>query len=134
MLARDLWEALTEVVGVSHTGEFTEHQVKDWLLDIARRTTELLGIDLQISRESLECRLDKVGAGYGIASPESIEAVKLFARTEGIIIDPIYTGKCAAALIEDVRRRRFSRDQTVVFFHTGGVPAIFSHADHWLDA
>ena len=67
-----------------------------------------------------------VGSGYGIPSQASIEAVKLFARTEGIILDPVYTGKAAAALIAHVRAGTLGPADTAVLVHTGGMPAVFT--------
>jgi D-cysteine desulfhydrase/L-cysteate sulfo-lyase len=62
-----------------------------------------------------------------------VEAVKLFARTEGVILDPIYTGKAAAGLVAHVREGRFGPDDVLVFVHTGGTPANFTWSDLWLD-
>ena len=76
---------------------------------------------------------DFVGKGYGIPSEAGDEAVRLFARTEALILDPIYTGKAAAGMIAHIREGRFSRDD-VVFVHTGGTPAIFTWNDLWTDA
>ena len=71
-------------------------------------------------------------AGYGIPSEAGNEAVLLFGRHEGIILDPIYTGKCAAAMIAHIRESRFSPSDVVVFVHTGGMPAIFTWNDNLL--
>ena len=73
-----------------------------------------------------------VGPGYGRPSEAGNEAVKLFAQTEGVILDPVYTGKAAAGLIDHVRTGRLGKDDVVVFVHTGGSPAIFTHSDNWL--
>ncbi|MEZ5383009.1 MAG: D-cysteine desulfhydrase family protein [Microthrixaceae bacterium] len=67
------------------------------------------------------------GEGYGIPAPESIEAIELFARTEGILLDPVYTGKAAAGLIDVVRRGLIGDDERVVFLHTGGSPGLFAY-------
>ena len=68
-----------------------------------------------------------VGPGYGTVTEGGIEAIGLFARTEGIVLDPVYTGKAAAALIDGIRRGRFDGDDDVLFLHTGGAPALFAH-------
>jgi D-cysteine desulfhydrase/L-cysteate sulfo-lyase len=73
-----------------------------------------------------------VGSGYGIPSEAGDEAVRLFAHTEGIILDPIYTGKAAAGLIAHLRDGRFGRDDVLVFVHTGGTPANFTWSDLWI--
>ena len=58
-----------------------------------------------------------------------VEAVKLFARLEGILLDPVYTGKTAAGLIDLVRRGHFKRGERVLFLHTGGAPALYAYGD-----
>jgi 1-aminocyclopropane-1-carboxylate deaminase/D-cysteine desulfhydrase-like pyridoxal-dependent ACC family enzyme len=70
-----------------------------------------------------------VGPGYGIPNSETVEAVRLLARLEGILLDPVYTGKAMAALIQLVAEKRFRRDDHVVFWHTGGTPALFAYRD-----
>lgn len=67
---------------------------------------------------------DHVGAGYGETTPESLDAIALLARLEGVVTDPVYSGKALGALVADARRGRLSGP--VVFWHTGGVPAIFA--------
>ena len=72
-----------------------------------------------------------MGEAYGIPTPESVEAVRLFARTEGVILDPIYTGKAAAAMLACIRAGDYGPADTLVFIHTGGAPAIFSWPELW---
>ena len=68
--------------------------------------------------------------GYGLPNPGMIEAVKPLASLEGILLDPVYTGKAMAGLIDMARGRVASeQDETVVFIHTGGMPALFAYAD-----
>lgn len=67
-----------------------------------------------------------VGGGYGVPTPASQEALELFARREAILLDPTYTAKAAAALVAGVRSGRFTGEQTVLFWHTGGVPGLFA--------
>lgn len=69
---------------------------------------------------------DWFGAGYGALTPECIEAMETAARLEGLILDPVYTAKAMAGLIGWARQRRFDADDTVVFWHTGGTPALFA--------
>ena len=72
---------------------------------------------------------DYVGEGYGIVTPAGLAALKLVARTEGIILDPIYTAKAMAGLIDHIRQGRIGPGEAVVFVHTGGTPALFAYAD-----
>ena len=72
---------------------------------------------------------DYIGTGYALPTPEMVEAVRLFAETEAILLDPVYTGKAAAGLIDLIRQRRFGAADTVVFIHSGGVPGLYARAE-----
>jgi D-cysteine desulfhydrase len=69
---------------------------------------------------------DYCKAGYGVLTDAEREAVKLFARYEGLLLDPVYTGRAAAGLIDLIRKGFFKQDETVLFWHTGGQPALFA--------
>ena len=97
--------------------------------DLANRTLARGSPPATISRGEVEVVDDYVGAGYGVPTPGMIEAVELCARLEGLLIDPVYTGKAMAGLIGLVRGGRFKPTDTVVFIHTGGVPALFRYQD-----
>jgi D-cysteine desulfhydrase len=73
---------------------------------------------------------DYCKAGYGVLTEAEREAVRLFARLEGLLLDPVYTGRAAAGLIDLVRKGSFNKSETVLFWHTGGQPALF--ADKYL--
>ncbi len=94
---------------------------------LALRTYDLIEARGLLSRESVVANCDYLGAGYGRVTPGVIEAVELLARTEGILLDPVYTGKAMAGLIDLVRKGFFARDQNIVFVHTGGAPALFAY-------
>ncbi len=87
---------------------------------------ERLGLDLAIPPSSIEILDDYVGAGYGIPTDGMKEAVLLTARTEGIVLDPVYTGKAMSGLIDLVQRGRFTERDVVVLLHTGGIPGLFA--------
>jgi len=89
---------------------------------LARRAITLEGEDVLV-------RDGFIGPGYGIPTPEGVEAIRLVARTEGVFLDPTYTGKGMAGLLAEIRSGRIGKDETVVFVHTGGEPALFAHAD-----
>ena len=80
-----------------------------------------------VSRESVVANCDYVGAGYGIPREDTLEAIRMFAQLEGILLDPVYSGKGAAGLIDHVRKGRFTRGQKVVFLHTGGAAGLFGY-------
>jgi D-cysteine desulfhydrase/L-cysteate sulfo-lyase len=98
----------------------------------ARDAARTLGWDVPISEDDVESYDDYVGAGYGVPSPESLAAIKNAARTEGLLLDPVYTGKAMAGLIDHARRGLLDRDSVVVFIHTGGLPALFAFKDEIL--
>ncbi|MEZ4570399.1 MAG: pyridoxal-phosphate dependent enzyme [Thermomicrobiales bacterium] len=68
----------------------------------------------------------QVGEGYGIPTEATLEAIKLLALTEGIFLDPVYTGKAFAAMLSDIRAGKLNGYETVIFLHTGGTPALFA--------
>lgn len=83
----------------------------------------------EVDPSSLELVDRHIGERYGAPSPEGLEAIRLTARTEGLLLDPVYTGKAMAGLIADVREGRFRRGRRVLFLHTGGLPGLFAHGD-----
>jgi len=128
VLARRLFDADFDVRGVTAT---REHSVPERTAEIANRTAATLGLAVRISPDEIVNLDGYVGEAYGVPSASGNEAVKLFAETEGVILDPVYTGKCAAGMIDDIRRGEFRADEAVLFIHTGGVPAIFTHRHLW---
>lgn len=89
----------------------------------------LLGLDWRPHPDDIVVTDAYAGERYGVPTPGCLDAIRLAARTEGIILDPVYTGKAMAALIDMARTGQFAPDQTVVFWHTGGQPALFAYAD-----
>jgi D-cysteine desulfhydrase len=79
------------------------------------------------ARESVVALDEWVGPGYSIPTDEMVEAVRLFARLEGVLLDPVYTGKAAAGLIGLIRRGHFKADAKLLFVHTGGAPSLFAY-------
>jgi L-cysteate sulfo-lyase len=96
---------------------------------LAERTAEHLGLPGLVRREHVVANCDYVGAGYGIPTEGMVEAVSLLARHEGILLDPVYSGKGMAGLIDLIRRGEFEKDTDVVFLHTGGSAALFGYPD-----
>jgi len=85
----------------------------------------LLGVDFSIVPEEVTVFDDYIKEGYGVLNKEVTEAIKLVAETEGIFLDPVYTGKAMVMLIDLIKKGYFKEDDNVVFFHTGGLPALF---------
>ncbi len=105
--------------------------------DLACRTAEKLGCPGVVSRDDVVANSDYVGEGYGLPTESGIEAIRMFSELEGILLDPVYSGKGAAGLIDLARKGKFE-GQTVVFLHTGGSAGLFGydfafdHADRWI--
>ncbi|MFO1061265.1 MAG: D-cysteine desulfhydrase [Dongiaceae bacterium] len=99
------------------------------VLELADQTLAKLGRRGTFPRDEVEVLDAYVGAGYGMPTPGMLEALELCARLEGLLLDPVYTGKAMAGLIDLIRQGRFGAGQTVVFVHTGGVPALFAYQD-----
>jgi D-cysteine desulfhydrase family pyridoxal phosphate-dependent enzyme len=97
------------------------------VLKRARMTAELIGKSDLIGADDVWVTDDYFGSGYGQPTPGMIEAVTMTAGREGLLLDPVYTGKAMAGLIGLVRAGEFDADATVVFLHTGGTPALFAY-------
>jgi D-cysteine desulfhydrase family pyridoxal phosphate-dependent enzyme len=96
---------------------------------LANRAAALLGIETRLEAGEVEASEAYIGPGYGIVTGGCREALRLAAATEGLILDPVYTGKALAGLIDHVRQGRWRAGRQLVFVHTGGVPALFAYAD-----
>ena len=112
-------------INVSRTKEDQEPLV----YDLACRTADHVGVRSAIPREAVECFGDYVGPGYSLPTPAMVEAVELLARSEGILLDPVYTGKAMAGLIDLIRKGYFDKQEKILFVHTGGSPALYAYLD-----
>ncbi len=95
----------------------------------ANSAAELLELDTRITDADIQNTDDYIGQAYGYLTPECIDALKLVAKTEGIFLDPVYTAKAMAGLIDHIQQGKFGRDDTVIFLHTGGTPALFAYQE-----
>jgi len=94
---------------------------------LAQATAERLGVRGGIDRAAVAANSDYVGAGYGIPTDGMVEAVTLTARLEGIFLDPVYSGKGMAGLIDLIRKGHFTKGENIVFVHTGGSAGLFGY-------
>ncbi|MGH8336945.1 MAG: D-cysteine desulfhydrase family protein, partial [Gammaproteobacteria bacterium] len=98
-------------------------------IQVVNQAAALLGVSIQVNAEDLVTDPNYLGAGYGIGTPESREAIALLARREGILLDPVYTAKAMAGLIDHIRRGMIDPAESVIFLHSGGTPGLFAEAD-----
>jgi L-cysteate sulfo-lyase len=94
---------------------------------LAQQTADLLGVPGSVQREHVVANCDYIGAGYGIPTPGMMEAVTMLARLEGILLDPVYSGKGMAGLIDLIRKGHYQKGQNVVFLHTGGAVGLYGY-------
>ena len=100
---------------------------------VANQTAELLGLPHRLTGADIDIRQDYIGSAYGAVTPAGREALDWLARTEGILLDPSYTSKAMAGLIDDVRQGRVDAKKPLVFVHTGGTPAVFAYRDELME-
>src|SRR5690554_1443172 len=117
------------VIGISTRADEATQAAK--ILDLARRTAALAGSSVAVRPEDVIVRDGYVGPGYSLPTDGMVEAVRLFARLEGVLLDPVYSGKAAAGLIDLVRRGELGSGEDVVLVHTGGWPALFAYRDYF---
>jgi L-cysteate sulfo-lyase len=117
-------------IGVRAPKERQEANVRK----LAEATVAHMGLDRTLPADAVEANCDYVGTGYGHPTPGMIEAVQMLARTEGIFLDPVYSGKGMAGLIDLIRKGAFKKGENVVFLHTGGAPGLFGYVDTFSEA
>jgi D-cysteine desulfhydrase len=117
------------VVGINVSREKEEQEIL--VHNLALETAKHLGMKTEIPRETVVCFGEYVGPGYSLPTSEMVEAVKLLARTEGILLDPVYTGKTMAGLIDLIRKGHFNSDETILFLHTGGSPGLYAYLSYF---
>ncbi|MEM6407696.1 MAG: D-cysteine desulfhydrase [Pseudomonadota bacterium] len=112
-------------IGVRAPQEKQENMV----YDLACRTVAHAGLKVDVARSSVRANCNYVGGGYGIPTDGMVEAIRLLAETEGLLFDPVYSGKGLDGLISLIRKGYFDGMDNVVFLHTGGNAALFGYPD-----
>lgn len=113
-----------KVLGISI--DEPEEELKSHVSELASQASEKLGERINFTRNDVLATEDYCQAGYGVFGEGEREAIHLFAGNEGLLLDPVYTGRAAAGMIDLIRRGFFKKDETVLFWHTGGQPALFA--------
>lgn len=112
-------------IGVRHPKARQEEIV----FNLTERTCSYLGMDDVVKREDVVANTDYVGEGYGIPAHDTIEAIDQVAKLEGILLDPVYSGKGMAGLIDLITKGNFKQQENLVFLHTGGSAALFGYPE-----
>jgi D-cysteine desulfhydrase len=108
-------------INVSRSKALQEELVYSLIQDTAKH----IGVNQEIPRKAVTCFDEYVGPGYSLPTAAMAEAVRLLARTEAILLDPVYSGKAMAGLVDLVRKGFFPKESKVLFVHTGGSPALY---------
>jgi 1-aminocyclopropane-1-carboxylate deaminase/D-cysteine desulfhydrase-like pyridoxal-dependent ACC family enzyme len=109
-------------------------EIENYVLTSANGAAELLGFDTRLGPDDVTIHDEYVGEAYGIPTAAGLAALKLAGRTEGLILDPVYTSKALAALVDQVSQGQIGADETVVFVHTGGLPITFAYGQEIMSA
>lgn len=114
------------LLGIGVASPYEEQIDKVWR--VAEPTAEYVGSPGCVRREDIKVNTDYTGEGYGLSTPEMEEAVLMLARLEGILFDPVYSGKGLAGMIDLVRKGYFDQSENIVFLHTGGSAGLFGYS------
>ncbi len=106
---------------------------EELVYDLVKRTAVHVGSNSAIPRDAVLCFDEYVGPDYSLPTPQMAEAVRMLAGLEGILMDPVYTGKAMAGLIDLIRKDFFSKEENVLFIHTGGSPALYVYMEEVLE-
>jgi D-cysteine desulfhydrase family pyridoxal phosphate-dependent enzyme len=124
LLGQRMFAYKGKVLGISV--DESEEWLKEQVSELASLTSEKLGERIQFTPAEVLANANYCSAGYGVLTEPEREAIRLFATYEGLLLDPVYTGRAAAGMIDLIRKRFFKKNETVLFLHTGGQPALFA--------
>ena len=103
-----------------------QHVLQQRVATLASETGRRMEKKMEFTEDEVLVNSDYSIPGYGVMTPAEVEAISLFARYEGLLLDPVYTGRAAAGMIDLIRKGFFNKNDTVLFWHTGGQPALFA--------
>jgi len=124
MLGKRVFGYKGKVLGISI--DESEEWLRNYVSELASSASEKLETRIKFAPAEVLANADYCKAGYGVLTEPEREAIRSFAKHEGILLDPVYTGRAAAGMIDLIRKGFFKQDETVLFLHTGGQPALFA--------
>jgi len=119
-----IWGYPGKILGISV--DEPASKLKQKVADLASKVMLKLDKPMTINPSEILVNAEYCDAGYGVVTQREIEAIRLFAKEEGLLLDPVYTGRAAGGLIDLIRKGHFSPEESVLFWHTGGTPALFA--------
>jgi L-cysteate sulfo-lyase len=126
VLANKALGSKVDVLGICAEPHTRDQLVKK-TIEIAGATAKMLDIEMIVKSDDVVLNEDYAGEAYEVPTSEALDAIRLVAQTEGILLDPIYTGRAMAGLINLIRQGHFEKDDNIVFIHTGGTPTLFPY-------
>lgn len=130
MLGNRIFATNCQIVGINiDKGEMDQVPFDQHIVNLANSTAQLISADCQFSAHDLILNSAYVGEGYGVIGELENEAIALTARLEGVLLDPVYTGRAMGGLIDMIRTGQIKPSDSVLFWHTGGAPALFAYAN-----
>ena len=128
VVGKVLFNLNSEIVGISNgKDEIGKTTLLDNIISISNKASSLLKIDTQFSKSEIILNNDYNNAGYGVITEAEVHAINFLAQKEGIIIDPVYTGRAFAGLLDCLEKGVFRKGSNILFWHTGGTPANFHY-------
>ncbi|MDD4857694.1 MAG: D-cysteine desulfhydrase family protein [Candidatus Krumholzibacteria bacterium] len=129
VVGADVFDLAADVIGIGiDRAAPGKPSYESELAALANQVAERLGVDARYDACAFRMRYDYFGGGYGVVGDAEREAIRLVGAQEGILLDPVYSARAMGALIDMIRREEFARGDSVLFWHTGGIPAVFDHA------
>lgn len=116
------WKGKILGISIDHTVE----ELQSTVATLANQAALILEEKVSIQPQDILVNADYLGAGYAIAGEAEYEAIRMFAENEGLVLDPVYTGRAAAGMIDMIRKGKFRKNEKILFWHTGGAPALFA--------
>jgi len=121
-----------QIVGISVFAD--GETVRATLQELVPSTAEFLGLDVFLDAEEIVVVDDYLGGGYGVLGASERQAIRLVARSEALLLDPVYTGRAMAGFLDLTEKGVFHSGQTILFWHTGGAVALFAYAEGLMQA
>ncbi|MEN8199386.1 MAG: D-cysteine desulfhydrase family protein, partial [Thermodesulfobacteriota bacterium] len=119
-----------ELIGINIDKDETgQVSLDNHIVNLVKQTAELIDLETHFLKQELVLKSNYVGDGYGIVGQLEKEAISLTAQYEGILLDPVYTGRAMGGLIDMIRTGTIDQNDKVLFWHTGGTPALFAYSD-----
>ena len=130
ILGNKIFNSNCQIVGINiDKGEKDKVPFDEHIIALTNSTAKLVNTDYQFTADDLILNSDYVGEGYGVIGELENEAIAMTAQNEGILLDPVYTGRAMGGLIDMIRSGQIKPTDSVLFWHTGGAPALFAYAD-----